>query len=69
MPNDPYAILRALLRADAARHAPKPNPDTVRTPRPDKVRDAASPSSPTPPAPLTPLTPPAVAPRKPGERG
>lgn len=60
MPNDPYAILRALLRADAARHAPKPNPDTVRTPRPDKARDAASPAS---------LTPPAVAPRKPGERG
>ena len=24
MPNDPYAILRALLRAEAARSAPKP---------------------------------------------
>ncbi|MFE5143245.1 hypothetical protein ACFRDV_37315 [Streptomyces fagopyri] len=66
MPNDPYAILRALLRADAARHAPKPNPDTVRTPRPDKVRNATSPTPPTSPASLTP---PAVAPRKPGERG
>ncbi|WP_399886489.1 hypothetical protein ACGH7X_18735 [Streptomyces sp. BBFR51] len=24
MPNDPYAVLRALLRAEAARRAPKP---------------------------------------------
>jgi hypothetical protein len=26
MPKDPYAILRALLRADAVRNAPKPEP-------------------------------------------
>lgn len=26
MPKDPYAVLRALLRADAVRHAPKPEP-------------------------------------------
>ncbi|MEV6180393.1 hypothetical protein ACIHAR_35940 [Streptomyces sp. NPDC052016] len=25
MPNDPYAVLRALLRAEAARSAPKPH--------------------------------------------
>ncbi|MFD6192663.1 MULTISPECIES: hypothetical protein [unclassified Streptomyces] len=24
MPNDPYAVLRALLRAEAARRAPRP---------------------------------------------
>ncbi|CAL9504098.1 MULTISPECIES: hypothetical protein [Streptomyces] len=24
MPNDPYAVLRALLRAEAARRTPKP---------------------------------------------
>ncbi|MGW2525205.1 hypothetical protein ACWC09_51405 [Streptomyces sp. NPDC001617] len=26
MPTDPYAVLRALLRAEAARNAPKPEP-------------------------------------------
>lgn len=26
MPKDPYAVLRALLRADAVRNAPKPQP-------------------------------------------
>ncbi|MGP4007923.1 hypothetical protein [Streptomyces sp. 4N124] len=26
MPNDPYAVLRALLRAEAIRNAPKPKP-------------------------------------------
>ncbi|WP_405907773.1 MULTISPECIES: hypothetical protein [unclassified Streptomyces] len=26
MPKDPYAVLRALLRADAVRNAPKPEP-------------------------------------------
>ncbi|MFD8424200.1 hypothetical protein [Streptomyces sp. NPDC059466] len=56
MPNDPYAVLRALLRAEAARNAPKPNPDAVRPPGPDEGRDAASPS---------PLTFPTAAPRKP----
>ncbi|MHA5047952.1 hypothetical protein [Streptomyces sp. SD15] len=28
MPNDPYAVLRALLRAEAARNAPKPKPES-----------------------------------------
>ncbi|MGW0706435.1 hypothetical protein ACWD4G_10815 [Streptomyces sp. NPDC002643] len=27
MPSDPYTVLRALLRAEAARTAPKPNPE------------------------------------------
>ncbi|MGW3634423.1 hypothetical protein ACWD7F_30460 [Streptomyces sp. NPDC005122] len=57
MTNDPYAVLRALLRAEAARNAPKPNPDTVRPPRPDEVRDTTSPSAPASPA---------LAPRKRG---
>ncbi|MFJ5260520.1 hypothetical protein ACIQAC_08635 [Streptomyces sp. NPDC088387] len=26
MPTDPYAVLRALLRAEAVRNAPKPDP-------------------------------------------
>ncbi|WP_369260523.1 hypothetical protein [Streptomyces sp. R35] len=26
MPSDPYAVLRALLRAEAVRNAPKPTP-------------------------------------------
>ncbi|MFD4415764.1 hypothetical protein [Streptomyces sp. NPDC058466] len=26
MPSDPYAVLRALLRAEALRNAPKPDP-------------------------------------------
>ncbi|MEU0035918.1 MULTISPECIES: hypothetical protein [unclassified Streptomyces] len=57
MPNDPYAVLRALLRAEAARNAPKPNHDAVRPHGPDEGRDTPSPSS---------LTSPAVAPRKRG---
>ncbi|MER5408258.1 hypothetical protein [Streptomyces sp. NPDC002769] len=57
MPNDPYAVLRALLRAEAARNTPKPNQDALRPHGPDEGRDAASPSS---------LTSPAVAPRKRG---
>ncbi|MEV6531634.1 hypothetical protein AB0M86_18920 [Streptomyces sp. NPDC051639] len=57
MPNDPYAVLRALLRAEAARNAPKPNPDAVRPPGPDEGRDTASPSA---------LASPASAPRKRG---
>ncbi|WP_405881231.1 hypothetical protein OG762_23175 [Streptomyces sp. NBC_01136] len=42
MPNDPYAVLRALLRAEAVRNTPKPKPELrpgpddrqVRTPPP-----------------------------------
>ncbi|MEW2246529.1 MULTISPECIES: hypothetical protein [unclassified Streptomyces] len=34
MPTDPYAVLRALVRAEAARSAPKQ--DTARTPRPQQ---------------------------------
>lgn len=30
MPNDPYAVLRALLRAEAARTTRKPSPSTER---------------------------------------
>ncbi|MFG2132719.1 hypothetical protein ACGFNV_33620 [Streptomyces sp. NPDC048751] len=30
MPSDPYAVLRALLRAEAARSAPKPRPKEAR---------------------------------------
>ena len=33
MPNDPYAVLRALLRAEAVRNAPKPE---VRRPEPQR---------------------------------
>ncbi|MEU3341405.1 hypothetical protein ACWCQ1_09025 [Streptomyces sp. NPDC002144] len=36
MPTDPYAVLRALLRAEAARSAPKPEvkrPEPERTPQ------------------------------------
>ena len=33
MPIDPYAVLRALLRAEAARNAPKPE---VRRPEPQR---------------------------------
>ncbi|MDV9173347.1 hypothetical protein R6V09_25000 [Streptomyces sp. W16] len=33
MPIDPYAVLRALLRAEAVRNAPKPE---ARTPEPQR---------------------------------
>ncbi|MDH6215190.1 hypothetical protein [Streptomyces pseudovenezuelae] len=33
MPTDPYAVLRALLRAEAARSEPKP---AVKKPRPER---------------------------------
>jgi hypothetical protein len=33
MPTDPYAVLRALLRAEAVRNAPKPE---ARTPEPQQ---------------------------------
>lgn len=32
MPNDPYAVLRALLRAEAIRNAPKPKPQQQQQP-------------------------------------
>jgi len=35
MPSDPYAVLRALLRAEAVRNAPKqPNPQPQPQPQP-----------------------------------
>jgi len=34
MPADPYAVLRALLRAEAARTAPKPGARKKEPPRP-----------------------------------
>ncbi|MFI6336271.1 hypothetical protein [Streptomyces sp. NPDC050535] len=43
MPKDPYAVLRALLRADAVRNAPKP----PRTPTPNP-QASPQPSPPTP---------------------
>jgi hypothetical protein len=43
MPNDPYAVLRALLRAEAARRTPKPGtgpqaPGEQRLPAPERRR-------------------------------
>jgi len=38
MPTDPYAILRALLRAEAARSAPKPRPKEANPQPPPKER-------------------------------
>ncbi|MDU8996200.1 MULTISPECIES: hypothetical protein [Streptomyces] len=32
MPTDPYAVLRALLRAEAVRNTPKPQPEPRPTP-------------------------------------
>ncbi|MHC3471161.1 hypothetical protein ACYF6T_21030 [Streptomyces sp. 7R007] len=40
MPTDPYAVLRALLRAEAARSAPKPDVKQQSGPqRPPRKRD------------------------------
>ncbi|GAA2504474.1 hypothetical protein [Streptomyces longisporus] len=39
MPTDPYAVLRALLRAEAARNAPKQNPQKPKSEQPPKERD------------------------------
>ncbi|WP_267882536.1 hypothetical protein [Streptomyces griseus] len=41
MPSDPYAVLRALLRAEAARSTPKPHPQeaTPQQQRPPKKRE------------------------------
>ncbi|MCX5247247.1 hypothetical protein OG895_18875 [Streptomyces sp. NBC_00201] len=36
MPTDPYAVLRALLRAEAARSAPKP---TTKKPEPKQTQE------------------------------
>ena len=38
MPNDPYAILRALLRAEAARSAPKPQSTKKQPPSREEKR-------------------------------
>ncbi|MFF0162997.1 hypothetical protein ACFYRY_36500 [Streptomyces sp. NPDC005263] len=38
MPTDPYAILRALLRAEAARNTPKPRLKDAKPPLPPKER-------------------------------
>ncbi|MFJ8488610.1 hypothetical protein ACIRBZ_09550 [Streptomyces sp. NPDC094038] len=34
MPSDPYAVLRALLRAEAVRSMPKPETKSAEPPRP-----------------------------------
>ncbi|EGX56225.1 hypothetical protein SZN_29008 [Streptomyces zinciresistens K42] len=39
MPTDHYAVLRALLRAEAARHTPKPVLKKDEPQRPEKGRD------------------------------
>ncbi|WP_302185407.1 hypothetical protein [Streptomyces sp. AC555_RSS877] len=36
MTNDPYAVLRALLRAEAARNAPKEQVPQVKEPKPQR---------------------------------
>jgi hypothetical protein len=41
MPNDPYAVLRALLRAEALRDTPKPKPEL--RPAPDARQVQAPP--------------------------
>ncbi|MEW1644573.1 MULTISPECIES: hypothetical protein [unclassified Streptomyces] len=38
MPVDPYAVLRALLRAEAVRNAPKPEPRRPEPQRPPEER-------------------------------
>ncbi|MDL5202510.1 hypothetical protein [Streptomyces sp. ALI-76-A] len=38
MPTDPYAVLRALLRAEAARSTPKPQVKEATPQRPPKER-------------------------------
>ena len=37
MTSDPYAVLRALLRAEALRNAPKPDPRPQRDGQPQKT--------------------------------
>jgi hypothetical protein len=44
MPNDPYAVLRALLRAEAVRNTPKPEPKT--RPAPDEAHRQTPPKDP-----------------------
>ncbi|MFF0184564.1 hypothetical protein [Streptomyces sp. NPDC005244] len=47
MPTDPYAVLRALLRAEAARdNAPEPNPRPLPRPDPDEQRPGSSADTP-----------------------
>lgn len=47
MPGDPYTVLRALLRAEAARSTPKPNPDRTTDPKHDpRSADNQPPKSP-----------------------
>ncbi|QIY71998.1 hypothetical protein HEP84_25460 [Streptomyces sp. RLB1-33] len=38
MPTDPYAVLRALLRAEAVRNTPKPQPESRTAPDARQVR-------------------------------
>ncbi|MCX4423068.1 hypothetical protein ACIQWL_32375 [Streptomyces mirabilis] len=42
MPTDPYAVLRALLRAEAVRNTPKPQPEP--RPAPDARQVQAPPA-------------------------
>lgn len=39
MPTDPYAVLRALLRAEAVRNAPKPQVRQEKPQQPPKERE------------------------------
>ncbi|MEW2161517.1 hypothetical protein AB0912_00725 [Streptomyces sp. NPDC007084] len=47
MPTDPYAVLRALLRAEAARdNSPEPRPRPAPHPEPDEQRPGTPPDTP-----------------------
>lgn len=50
MPNDPYAVLRALLRAEALRNAPKPDhrPEPDGQPSDRHLSDGQLPGGPPP---------------------
>jgi hypothetical protein len=49
MPSDPYTVLRALLRAEAARSTPKPNSDQPAEAKHDPMSDDHHPSKPSQP--------------------
>lgn len=56
--NDPYAVLRALLRAEAVRHTPESKPEAVRPSGPENGRGTTPPAGPASPAsPASPVTP------------
>ncbi|MFJ5308180.1 hypothetical protein [Streptomyces sp. NPDC088350] len=46
MPIDPYAVLRALLRAEAVRNAPKPAQEPAPAPKPQNSESPRPPREP-----------------------